>query len=332
MKKPSVILPTISALNSQILKKVIHILKDSLEVAIFSYNRGKYLKNCVDSLLKNLPDVIISVYDDNSDDRGTLDYLESLGDIVKSSRTENTSRHGNLYKNMQTALDNSTKRFLILLQDDTQIVRPVNDFDLASIGKIFDDNKVGFLRAHFIKQGTSERITTSMTPNNEYRAYIPNLEFENGAAVDSYFDVVICDVVKLKAISWQFQYTEKANQKQSQVHFRYMPILADGFVFFCPEVPCYRNKKMFWASKIAQKKLKGGISALKTMSKAQNANFISRDINIWPIAEDFIEATNPDVKKPFVFQDYSKSKWLLLLYKIESGLFKTIQSMLSITN
>lgn len=71
---------------------------------------------------------------------------------------------------------------------------------------------------------------------------------------------------------------------------------------------------------------------MKTMSKAQNANFISRDINIWPIAEDFIEATNPDVKKPFVFQDYSKSKWLLLLYKIESGIFKTIQSILSITN
>jgi hypothetical protein len=108
-----------------------------------------------------------------------------------------------------------------------------------------------------------------------------------------------------------------------------MPILADCFVFFCPEVPCYRNKKMFWASKIAQSKLKGRISALKAMSKTQNSNFSSRNINIWPIAEDFIEATNPDVKKPFVFQDYSKSNLLLLLYKLESGLFKSIQSILS---
>ncbi len=189
-------------MNSLILKKVSHILNDDLEMAIFSYNRGKYLKNCVDSVLENLPDATISIYDDNSDDSETLDYLKLLGDKVKSSRAENTSRHGNLYKNMQIALDNSTKRFLVLLQDDTQIVRPVSSFDLANIRKIFEDREVGFLRAHFIKQGTRERITTSMTPNSDNRAYVPDLEFENGAAVDSYFDVVICDAAKLKTLSW----------------------------------------------------------------------------------------------------------------------------------
>ena len=41
------------------------------EVAIFSYNRGEYLKNCVESVRRNIPDATIRVYDDCSDDPET---------------------------------------------------------------------------------------------------------------------------------------------------------------------------------------------------------------------------------------------------------------------
>jgi GT2 family glycosyltransferase len=39
-----------------------------LEIAIFSYNRGAYLENCVNSVLRNMPGVHFNVYDDGSDD------------------------------------------------------------------------------------------------------------------------------------------------------------------------------------------------------------------------------------------------------------------------
>ena len=50
----------------------------SLDVAIFSYNRGAYLKNCVDSLQRNMPWIGWTVYDDGSDEPDTVAYLQSL--------------------------------------------------------------------------------------------------------------------------------------------------------------------------------------------------------------------------------------------------------------
>jgi hypothetical protein len=96
-----------------------------------------------------------------------------------------------------------------------------------------------------------------------------------------------------------------------------MPFMADTFIFYCPEVPCYRNKKLLLASKLVQKKLKGTISRYLTFSNEKNLHFTSRDIHNWPIAEDFLETSNTSIMKPFVYQDYKKSFFLRSLYKLE---------------
>jgi GT2 family glycosyltransferase len=40
----------------------------TIEVFIFSYNRGHYLHNCVTSAIKFIPNAVITVIDDCSDD------------------------------------------------------------------------------------------------------------------------------------------------------------------------------------------------------------------------------------------------------------------------
>ena len=303
---------------------------EEVEIAIFSYNRAKYLKNCVDSILISMPDAIITIFDDNSDDEDTLEYLKALGDMVVYNEHDSTSRHGNLYQNMQVALENASRRFLILLQDDTQIIRSFADNDLTHIQTVFDDPNVAFLRPQLMKLGHLERFTNTLTPNLECRTYIPTAEFTDCTFGNSYCDVVVCDVQKLRQKSWQFLNSERANQIQAQKIFKYMPFMADGFVFYCPEVPCYRSKKLFIASRVVQSKLKGRISALKVMTKSKSTAFTTRDLDIWPVAETFLESTNPRVAKPFVYQDYSKSMYLLMLYKLESGLSKTTSAIRSL--
>jgi len=295
-------------------------MQNELEVAIFSYNRGQYLKNCIESITKNLPEVKVTVFDDYSDDPYTVSYLKQLGDKVILGADGKTMRHGNLYKNMQMALDLSSQRFLLFLQDDIQVVRAITTQDINNIDAIFSDPDIAFLRPQFMKQGDGQRNIGLLTPSEKIRAYIPKDEYKKGTFGHSYCDVVLCDINTLKKRGWKFLEGERANQIQAHGMFKYMPFMADSFVFYCPEVPCYRDKKLFLASKLVQNKLEGNISAFKVFSEDKNNKFTHRNINIWPIAEDFLEPTNTGVVRPFVYQDYNKDKWLKILYKLERGL------------
>lgn len=307
-------------------------MQTEIEVAIFSYNRGKYLRNCVESVHQNMPGVKITVFDDDSDEKETVAYLNTLGEMVVTSRESSTSRHGNLYNNMQTALISAKSRYLLFLQDDTQVVRAVSGADLKNIRTAFNDRDVAFLRPQLMKQFSYGKFRYSMTADAKMRAYVPNSEFLEATFGNSYCDLVLGDVARLRKARWQFSDGERANQIQAQSKFKYMPFMADGFVFYCPEVPSYRNRKLFLASKLVQDSLKGSISTYYVLSEDQNNNFTNRNIDIWPVAEEFLTSTNPKVVKPFVYQDYSKSKFLLILYKLESGFHKIKLAIFSATN
>ncbi|MDC9729473.1 MAG: glycosyltransferase family A protein [Methyloprofundus sp.] len=298
---------------------------EDLEVAIFSYNRGKYLKNCIESVLEHLPGAKITVFDDYSDDPETVAYLQSLGEMFVLGSQAGNSRHGNLYHNMQLALQHSSRRFLLLLQDDLQVLRTLKPLDMEHMQQIFHDPDIAFLRPQFMKFSDGIRNTELLDPSTALRAYLPKASYSDNSFVHAYSDIVLCDTPKLKKLHWQFAHTERKNQIQALKYFKHMPFMADSFIFYCPEVPCYRNKKLLLASKIVQKKLKGKISAYHPLTEEQNKTFTQRSIHIWPIAEDFLTATINTVVKPFVYQDYKKTFWLRSLYKLERGLDKFMQ-------
>jgi len=78
----------------------------NLEIAIFSYNRGAYLENCVTSVVRNMPGFPYLVYDDGSDESSTLSYLHRLGNQV---------RHMNLRAMIDTGVITATCNTLCLL-------------------------------------------------------------------------------------------------------------------------------------------------------------------------------------------------------------------------
>jgi len=181
----------------------------------------------------------------------------------------------------------------------------------------------------FYKHLLKEKNLSLLRPSEKLRAYTPDSEYKDNTYGHSYCDVVLCDVKKLRNNSWTFLNTERENQIQAHTIFRYMPFMADGFIFYCPEVPCYRNKKIFLASKIAQKKFKGDISRFISLTHEQSQNFTRRDINIWPIAENHLESNHKNIKKPFIYQDYRQSIALKYLYEIERGIYRAVQFIIN---
>jgi hypothetical protein len=115
--------------------------------AIFSYNRGQLLDNCVRSIEFLCPETSVVVFDDGSDDRrtrATLRNIESRGHEVVINDKSPDEMHGGLYRNMNQALDLAIARgwsLVHLMQEDTQFVRhdPELVFELDRLFKELPD-------------------------------------------------------------------------------------------------------------------------------------------------------------------------------------------------
>jgi hypothetical protein len=129
-----------------------------LLTAVFSYNRGRLLWNCVRSVELFSPPTHVVVFDDRSDDEETLEILDALrsrGHEVITTLDVSRTPHGNLYANMRDALELTRARgygFLHLMQDDLQFVWE-HDHLVSDIESIVDSAPdAGQVLVHFWKR------------------------------------------------------------------------------------------------------------------------------------------------------------------------------------
>lgn len=289
-----------------------------LEVAVFSFNRGAWLENCVASVRRNMAQARLRVYDDNSDDPDTLAVLGRLGDIVNRAEPAGQARHGGLYANMQQALDQTQGDFLMFLQDDMQVVRPVGQDDIAGIARIFDsDPRIGFVAPIFMKGARMNRYRGKLTPEPDLRIYRPDPE---DAASIAYFDTALAHVARLREAGWRFQPSEAQNVTQARRLFGPMPWLADPFSFFCPEVPIFRNRARTLAARLAPRITGGGVKAFHDIGPEAARTFKTRGLEVWPEAEDFLTPLDRSVRRPFIYKDVKARWWLNALHRLEKAL------------
>jgi len=303
-------------------------------VAVFSYNRGPLLRNCVSSCVANLSGAKVIVYDDQSDDDETLSILDDLRAIGAEIRSvtyaDQNDRHGGLYRNMQLALEECKTRFLVFLQDDTQIVRQLDSSTADVIRSTFSDPNIAFVRSQFFKQMDVSRFLPHFVLESENGSIRPRDEYKACDIDHAYCDVMIADADLLKASKWQFRQLERDNQKQARELFRYMPYLKHPFVFYCPEVPSYRDRKLYWASRIVQNSRNGEIVNFMKMSDEKLKELSELPDGTLPIAENYLVPSSDDVVHPFVFQDYARTWWLHALYKIESRLWRLASPLIKL--
>jgi glycosyltransferase involved in cell wall biosynthesis len=289
---------------------------------IFSFNRGQFLQNCVDSIERCAPGARIAVFDDNSYDEATKEVLARLAErhTVIQPGHNSQRRLGGLYGNMQSALDYARDEALVCyLQDDTQMVRPLTDADVAAINALFDgDEKIGFVSPCFLRGRNRQRDVASMQFDPARSIY-----FRTGSAQSAgqhFSALLIMRPARLTAAGWSFGRSEPENDRQAKQLFGPMAYLKAPFAMWLPEVPTYRGKRKTLALKIAERQRRSGYFPFRILSEGDVAALRNRSPEILPIAEDFLSCCNGDPKKPWAYHPMQDDRWLQKLSSVELAL------------
>ena len=272
-----------------------------MDIFVFSYNRGDFLKNCVDSLLRHAPDSRICIVDDRSTCPDTQAYLSALppGVELMLGQVKDGARHGGLYNNMQLALDNSRSELVFFIQDDMQVVRDIDQQDQDYIEAFFAQYPdAAFLHPMFLRGRRTRRDRRITQLADNFPVYFRHQPEKKTQRDLSYVDGVIAHAGRLKAKDWQFVEGEAANADQAAPLFGKMGIWPHPVAMFLPEVPVYRGKHKTRAVQLAERWAGTEPKAFLPMTAEQVASMRSRDLLILPVAEDFLQCSVP-VKRPF---------------------------------
>lgn len=294
---------------------------EDLEIYIFSFNRGPYLLNCLDSIRRFAPDCPVTVVDDDSTDGKTRDILASLRSDVSliQPNLRTADRHGGLYANMQTALDQAESgKKVLFVQDDMMLVRPLREADFDYVEAFFTQfPQAAFLNPVFLKgkrRKRDYRITQLDASFPVYFRHYPEKKNQRGI---SYADAVIGDVDRLRSVNWKFSSDEVENAEKAFRHFGKMGFMMCPFLMFLPQVTVYRGGRKTWGVRLAEKRSGASPKAFRENSEAEWKNFFERDPSILPHAERYLECLDPTVKKPFVYSAVNAYPLLYCLHKAE---------------
>lgn len=275
----------------------------TLTVCIFSFNRGQYLRNCVESICACIPEADIVIFDDNSDDPETLAYLEKASDFCRivEPREVGTIKHGGLYHNMNAALDLLRNNpMLCFLQDDTQLVRPVSHSELKEIGALFEKNPgLGFVHPCFIRGiDLKKRPVTPLT--GPASGFFYRQDTGQSAGIH-YSDLVVFKPGRLVDAGWCFRQSEPANDTQAKELFGMMAYMWLPFAMWLPEVPAYRGKKKTLGLRLAEKRKRVGFYPFRLLSENEVEQAREYGSPRLPVAEHFLECTPVSPPAPWTY-------------------------------
>ena len=171
-------------------------------ICIFSYNRGGFLKNLLESITAYYPEMNIAVFDDGSDEEYTLKVLSEVsangGYVYARSDNDMSSKHGGLYPMMNQALDyvkKSTYQYAYFVQDDMQFLWRDNELE-ERVRKVFSRNECVMCNANFLQKITINEIADKLP-----KASIDNLyAFKNNGVADT----GVIDIAKAKKVNLSF--------------------------------------------------------------------------------------------------------------------------------
>lgn len=291
----------------------------ALTICIFSFNRGVFLRNCVESIRACIDGAEIVIFDDNSDDPETCEYLKQAAEFCRivEPRETGTIKHGGLYHNMNAALDLlSDRRLICFLQDDTQVVRPVSSSELGAVEELFTQNPMlGFVHPCFIRGiDLRKRAVTPLpgpAPGFFYRKHTGQ------SAGIHYSDLVVFKPGRLVEAQWQFHQSEPANDKQAEDLFGMMAYMWLPFAMWLPEVPAYRGKKKTLGLRMAESKKQVGFYPFRLLAESEVDRLQGQETPQLPIAEDFLQCTPNSPPKPWTYNPLTGLRVLKHLNNIE---------------
>jgi glycosyltransferase involved in cell wall biosynthesis len=294
-------------------------MSEILLFCVFSYNRGRFLENCISSIERCVPGADIAIFDDKSDDGYTEQVLDEIAQRHEVMRLGNDSSHklGGLYGNMQYALEYAHQRRLVcFLQDDMQVVRPLADEEVVRLDQCFEANPgLAFLHPCFLKGINRERDQASLHYEHALEAYRRD---QTEQSAGQYFSAIfVASPRRLLNAGWQFGRSEPVNDLQAREHFDRIGHLYAPFAMWLPDVPAYRGKRKTLALRLAEKRLGCGLYPYRLLDAGSVDQLKSRPVDILPFAEDFLTCEGKSLRKPWVYYPMQGSGWLKKLNSLE---------------
>lgn len=301
-----------------------------LDVFIFSFNRGAWLENLLASIndcLRNIPDVKLHIFDDDSDDQYTLKVLQDAKEVGISIlrpldfEVSKLGSRGGLHAGIKASLSEVSRKdsLALLLQDDMQIVRDLDCKELELAKAQIRDSGNPFLYVNFWTGGAAMR--------SKYMVFSDKGFFHKFSPREkrfrAYTDVCLVDVNLLRSSKFDFQNSEKRMDQNASCVFGKMAWSPYPFTAMLPDPSVYRNGVLF----------QGNIFRFNKMTSHDVGNFLSREIveNL-PTAENFLTIEDCELPIPWLYGvELSWSKKVSLrVKKIFSALkFKVFGSVSS---
>jgi len=222
-------------------------------VVVFSYNRAEYLQNACDSVRRHWPSARILIMDDHSDDRRTRSVLsreESCGSrVVRPSQGVSEEKRGGLYRNMREVWDSHLDTpFALFMQDDQQLVRPIDAVDESKLRAYFDHpDSAPFLDVHFpgnVAYALDVEILARHNTSNVSEYYEPESASFRLPTAEGLADTGLWDVCRARELGWRFQADESQNKAAGFALFGPLRCAAFPFLAFLPSPVSYRNRRI----------------------------------------------------------------------------------------
>ena len=278
----------------------------AFSIFVFSYNRPRFLDNCIASILRHAPGVPIRVLDDQSSDPAVPQVLRKWRrdegiEVIETGRPEGGLR-GGLYDNMQRAYERGLAdgcSLALFVQDDMQLVRSVSSTDVAAIGNHFDacPNAIE-LQVTFRKAMYRARDAGRFEVDRTGCVYLD--EGKLGPA-RHYSDVGIFHLARMKERGWVFEQGEAENNRRAAAIGSVLGCYAYPFMMYLPfpHGVYYRRRRALLRA--CEWWIGAGFHPYLDLTADRLAKLHDRPLCELPFAEDYLEAEGLRKAAPWVF-------------------------------
>lgn len=273
---------------------------DEILNVVFTYNRPDYLRNIVRSHCDCAPGFRLLIVDDASTEPAQISGLIEFGNlpgVEVIAAVGGAQRHGGLYRNMNDALSLAAERgyrFLNLLQDDMQFVRPAAT-DLLRACSTLDSVHNGL----HISLGFRKYLDVRNEPKT---CDVPDVYRSQNLQVS---DTGILHVERATKAGFTFQNSEREhNELALNLGFAGY-VFRNPLVAFVPWPVYFRNRKQ-GGSGFGMRRTK--LVPIQMMSEVDIQRLRDRSIEDLPYMEDWCLPASGYWLKPYNYTS-SKSEW-----------------------
>ena len=265
-------------------------------IYVFSFNRPKFLKNCIHSienLADSLPMVIIDDCSDDPDISRLLTDISGRYSVIANSRiNQREYKTGGLAGCMNIAMEHAREnnfRFAIFIQDDMQFVRRLEKSDITRIEDFFSHVPNSMqVSTNFIRELSASNFLSKNYINRDAHAYIRHPVKERGKS--SFSDTGVFHVQRFHEFFESFGVGEGNNSEKARRLGLTCGRAFHPFMCWLPYPESYRGKRKGFKHLFFEYFGRSGYYPIEFMSDGCVAEFLNRDPDMLPVMERYLSA------------------------------------------